>query len=162
MKKLVSLLLIFVLLASFVSCMGVSPKEFSCEGMTITLTDDFSEKSYEGYTTCYSSDDVAVFILKESFSLAPGVSELTLDQYAQAVYEANSSKSPDPIKKESGLTIMEHSFFNEEEEKTYGYCSVMFKGEDAFWLIQFACYEDDYDEKKPQFIDWAKSVTFDS
>ena len=162
MKRIVCVLLIAVLALSLASCMEPSPKEFTSNGMSITLTDRFVENTYEGYTVCYDSSDAAVFALKEAFTLQAGLGELSLDEYAQLVYQANSSKSPETVAKEDGLTIMEYSFLNEAENQTYRYLATMFKAEDAFWLVQFACVEDDYEAKRPLFMEWAKSVTFAS
>lgn len=162
MKKIVSVLLVVLLLFSLASCMEPSPKEFTSNGMSITLTNKFVETNVQGYTVCYDSSNAAVFALKEAFTLQAGLSDLSLDEYAQLVYQANSSKSPNPIATENGLTIMEYSFLNTEENQTYCYLATMFKADDAFWLVQFACKENAYEAQRPQFIEWAKSVTFAS
>ena len=64
MKKFLSLLLAVVMLFGLTSCMKVNPKDFTCEGMTITLTDRFQEANYESYTVCYQSSDLTVIVLK--------------------------------------------------------------------------------------------------
>ena len=167
MKKRVSILLVFVMvLLTAVSCQkpDAEPKNkiFNSNGMTITLTDEFHESSYQGYTACYESSKVAVFVLKESFSLQEGFEDFTLDEYAELVLQSNSSKSPSAISKKDGLTSMEYKFFNENTNQTYKYFSVMYKGPDAFWLVQFACVENIYDAQKDSFVTWAKTVKFDS
>ncbi len=162
MKKMLSGLLVLLLMCSFVSCTNGAAKEFTSNGMSITLTDAFRENTYEGYTVCYDSKDVAVFVVKEPFSIQEGLSDLSIDDYAEAVYEANASKSPSEISKENDLTSMEYNFLNEQENQTYRYYAAMFKGSDAFWLVQFACKQDEYDAKRQTFIDWAKTVKFDS
>lgn len=162
MKRIISALLVALLMFSFVSCMGNSAKTFTSNGMSITLTNAFKENTYEGYTVCYESKDVAVFVLKEAFSLQEGFDEMSLDDYAELVYAANASKSPSKISKEDGLTFIEYDFHNEEENQTYSYYTVMFKGTDAFWLVQFTSKKEDYDAKRQSFVDWAKTVEFDS
>ena len=162
MKKMVSGLLVLLLLCSLVSCTNGTAKDFTSNGMSITLTDAFRENTYEGYTVCYDSKDVAVFVLKESFSIQKGMNDWSIDDYAKLVYDANASKSPSNVSKEDGLVSMEYSFLNEQENQTYRYYATMFKGPDAFWLVQFACKQDAYDAKRQTFIDWAKTVKFDS
>ena len=162
MKKIISCLLAVLILFSFAACATGAEKEFTSNGMTLTLTDEFRETTYEGYTVCYESKDVAVFVLKESFSLQAGLGDMSIDDYAELVYKANASKSPSDISKEDGLISFEYSFLNEQENQTYSYYSAMYKGTDAFWLVQFACKEDLYEAKRPTFIEWAKTVTFDS
>ena len=162
MKKLLSLVLALVLMVALVSCGEAQPKAFTSSGMTITLTTAFKENTQAGYTVCYESSKVAVFILKESFSLQAGVENLTLDEYADLVRQSNASKSPTEIAKQDGFCTMEYNFLNESENQTYSYYCTMFKGTDAFWLVQFACKEGDYASCKDTFVDWAKTVTFDS
>ncbi len=160
MKKFLSLLFAVVMLVSLTSCMTASPKDFTCEGMTVTLTDRFKETEYEGYTVCYGSPDVMVIVLKESFSLQAGLDQMTLDEYAKLVLQANASKSPSEITKHEGFQSMEYDFLNEKENQTYSYFSTMFKGPDAFWLIQFACKTEDYDANKDTFLTYANSIKF--
>lgn len=160
MKKILCCLLVVLFLFSLTACGTASPKEFTSNGMTVTLTDAFKEASYEGYTVCYESKDVAVFVLKESFSIQEGFGDLSVDDYAELVYTANASKNPNAVAKEDGLTVMEYSFLNEQENKTYSYYSAMFKGTDAFWLVQFACVEENYEAKRDTFVEWAKTVEF--
>ena len=162
MKKILSLALALVMLVTFASCGEANPKNFSAQGMTVTLTDAFKENTQAGYTVCYESSDVAVFILKESFSIQPGVENLTLDEYAELVRQSNASRSPSAITKQDGFHSMEYTFLNEQENQTYSYFCTMFKGTDAFWLVQFACKEGDYDSYKDTFLGWAKTVTFHS
>ena len=160
MKKFFSLLLIAAILVSMTSCMTATPKDFTYQGMTVTLTNRFKEMQYEGYTVCYGSPDVMVIVLKESFSLQAGLDQMTLDEYAKLVHQANASKSPSEITKHEGFQSMEYDFLNEKENKTYSYFSTMFKGTDAFWLIQFACLEKDYEANKDTFLTYANSIKF--
>lgn len=161
MKRILSLCIVLSLILSLASC-NPSPKDFSKDGMTITLTDAFSENTMGGYTVCYDSRDVAVFVLKESFSLFAEAGITTLEEYAELVHSANALRSPGEITLRDGLTTMEYSFHNDAEGKTYKYFSVMLKGPDAFWLVQFACVDAAYDSKLESFVEWAKSVRFDN
>ena len=161
MKKILSAVLVLTMFITLCACTDPSPKDFSSNGMTITLTELFKENTQQGYTVCYDSPDVAVFVLKEEFSQAEGFGELTLDEYAELVYTANSSKSPSAVTKLDELTVMEYTFHNESENTTYKYFSTMFKGTDAFFLVQFACEEDKYEAKRDTFVSWAKTVKVD-
>lgn len=163
MKKIVLIILSAVLLLSAVSCTDLlKPQEkvFSSNGMSITLTTEFNEASIEGYTVCYESKDVAVFILKEAFSLQAGLENQTVDYYAELVRNANMSKAPGEIKKYNGLTYLEYDHLNEEKGVTYRYFTTMFKGTDAFWLVQFACDKNEFADKRQDFINWANTVAF--
>jgi hypothetical protein len=101
-----------------------------------------------------------VIVLKESFSLQAGLDKMTLDEYAKLVRQANTSKSPSEITKHESFQSMEYTFLNEQEKQTYSYFTTMFKGPDAFWMIQFASKEEDYASHKDTFLEFANSVKF--
>lgn len=65
-----------LLVAVLAGCGSTSPfdaaaKTFSNEGMTITLTSDFSKQSMDGYTVCYAAKTAAVFALHETNDQSP-------------------------------------------------------------------------------------------
>ncbi len=164
MKKIISIILLCASLIMLVSCFDVSakPKEFSVsQGLKLTLTDDFKETEIEGYTVSYDSAKIAVFTLEEKFSLVDGFENYTIKQYGEAVRTANNTKDPTELKTEDGLTFFEYTFHNDDENEDYHYYSYVFKEEDAFWLVQFACLEDNAEELKGEIANYAKSVTFE-
>lgn len=158
MKKSISVLMSLLLLFCLASCGEPAEEVFSKDGLTITLTDSFRETNYENYTACYESSNTAVFALKESFDLLEGLEDYTLDQYAELVKNANSSKMPSEITETEGLTAFEYSFYNTDQDATFKYFTVVYKGVDAFWTVQFCCDKEDYEILKSEFIKYAKSV----
>ncbi len=153
-------LLIFILLSSFVGCSQSKPLKFTCKEMSITLTDSFKETSFEGFTVCYDSPDAAVLVLQESFDYMDGLEDLTLEQYRDLVSSANPDTEITPVQIE-GMYCMEHTYYDSKAKENYSYLSFTYKSEEAFWLIQFSCSTEKYEELKPTFISWAKTVTFD-
>ncbi len=137
------------------SLWGSSSKEqtFSSGGMTITLTAAFEEVEYEGYTACYDSKKVAVFALKEDFSVLDGLEDYTVFEYGQLVLETNEVNLP--LKSVDNLTFFEYT------ESGYTYCAFVFKADDAFWLVQFATPESDAEEYQTKIFKWAKTITFE-
>ena len=162
MKKILSIVLTLCLMLTFVGCAKKAykqkPAEFSVSGLSITLTKAFEAKNYDGYTACYDSRDVAVFVLKESYELKGDFKDLTLDEYAELVYKSNVDKKPTFVTKKDGVTYMEYEFINTDTGETFKYLAAMYKGADAFWLVQFSCAVDVYNEYFPYFISWAKTV----
>ena len=162
MKKVLALALLLAMTLSLVACGGrvydADPKEFTSSGMTITLTDAFREITKERFTVCFDSSEVAVFGTRENFSAQGGFADISLQEYATMVYNNNATKGPGDITEIDGLTTIEYQFLNEQENVTYCYFLSMYRGESAFWLIQFACREADYEAYRPYFIEWAKTV----
>ena len=137
-----------------------NPKSFSNEGMTITLTNKFRQASQAGFTACYGSEDVAVFVLKESFSLLEGLDQYTLKEYGNLVI-ANNNLSLS-LQENSGLTYFEYQFINAETNDPYHYISFIYKATDSFWIVQFAALEKNFKNYKDDIFNWANSITFKS
>lgn len=149
----------FTLTTALFSQRDAQPKVFSDAGMTVTLTNEFKKATAEGYTTAYDSKNVAVFALKESFSSAPGMADMTLAQYANLVLQANGYTSSQ-VHTADGLTWFEFDFTNTQTNEKYHYFAYMYKANDAFWLVQFATLSENVQTYKADIAGWAKSVTF--
>lgn len=135
-------------------------KTFSKAGMHITLDGSFKEARYSGYTVCYDSKNVAVFALKESTSTYPVLKNYTLREYANAVINNNNLGSSVKVKTGSGLTYFEYESKNAQANVTYHYYAVVYKTDDAFWMIQFATEQSKFENYRESIVTWAKSVTF--
>ncbi len=136
------------------------PKDFSSDGMTITLTDEFVKTDIENCTVAYDSKNVAVFALKESFSLVDGFEDYTLEQYGDLLLQNNNLSSFE-LEKIEGLTGFEYEFTNPDTKDICRYFSFIYKAKDAFWLVQFATLTENADANKSRIIEWAKTVSFE-
>ena len=97
-RNLIVLLLCAVLLLTC-GC-SAKAKTFTASGMTIELTEDFTEKDMLGFTAVYQSEDVFVFALKEEFDILGD--EMNVDEYAELVLEANQMDAE--VKHDNGHT----------------------------------------------------------
>ncbi|MBQ8210812.1 MAG: hypothetical protein IJZ35_09540 [Clostridia bacterium] len=136
------------------------PEVFSTDGIEIMLTDKFEETDIDGFTSVYYNDDIAVYIIKEEFELLDGFEFYTLKEYGNMVLEANGFDSSVKLQTYDGLTYFEYELPNSETNDTYSYFSVVYKGTDAFWLVEFATLEENAETYRKTFIEWAKSVEF--
>ena len=137
------------------------PKEkaFSKEGMTITLTDNFHEKDYLAYTAFYESQTSFVFVIKEDFSLfeEAGIpTDISLYEYSDIIAKSNNTDLV--IKEKDGLVYYEYDY-KAENGKEISYFVVLYRGEDAYWIFNFACESKNYEKLSGDFLKWAKSVT---
>ena len=154
------------LLAGFLFGRGLlnkAPKEktFSSNGMTITLTDAFREISAEPFTVAFDSQKAAVFALKEPFTLAEGIDELTLEEYTDLIIQANGLTDVEK-KTADGQPCLEYDFTNTDTNQTFHYYIYPYKTGDAFWTVQFAALKGSGEIDPQQIAQWAKSVAFDS
>ncbi len=136
-------------------------KTFSSGGMSITLTEEFRETEYENFTVAYESKGVAVFALKEPFSLYDGLENYTTRQYMDVVIEANAL-DPTEIKTAEGVDCFEYSAANMDTGEVYTYFAYVYKSNDAFWLIQFAVRGNNGNLYAQDIARWAQSVEFEN
>lgn len=136
----------------------VQPKEFSAAGMTITLNTEFKEASYQGYTQCYETRTIAVFALKEEFTLMAGLEDYTLEEYGALVLQSNGMDLSE-LEYENGVYYFDFTALGGDGNENY-YFATLHKGNDAFWLIQFATPVTNQEKVQDDFFEWAASVTF--
>lgn len=136
-----------------------TPKDFSYEEMTITLTALFKEEEVEGRTV-FTSNDVAVFVLRENFVAGDiDLSGYTVRGYAELARENNPVMADATYEETDGVPNMVYTYAG-DDGKTYVYFTTFYKSSDAFWIVQYFVNESRYESRKPKFIEWAKTVHF--
>lgn len=159
MKKTLSIIFIALFIIALSSCSMLlnveKEKAFEKSGMSITLTNQFTEKEHLSYTSIYDSKNMAVYTLKEEFSLFEAFdSDLTLDEYADLVVEANKLTCEKQYKDDLTYFLYE----KEANGKQMSFYAFVYEGDDAFWLIQFACESDNAEKLEDRIFTYAKSV----
>lgn len=164
-KQVLKVVLMYILVFILGIALGVglvlyneAPKTFTNGGMHIVLTNEFDEMQIEGYDNCYSSDEMAVVTVKESFDSDEEFSNLSIEEYGKILLEVNEFDSD--IQHKNGLTWFEHEYYNEEEQQGYYYYSYLFKSKDAFWLVEITVREENK-HLKETVEEIAKSITFE-
>ena len=139
----------------------VRDKEFSAEGVTITLTNEFHKTQVSGLTAAYESRDVVVGLQKEAFG-ASGWENYSARQYIDAMIDHNPEKFSSAIVKESeGLVGFTYQAIDPGTKQMCNYYCYAYKTDDAFWLVQFAVLNKDAQQHEQSIVDWAKSVKFE-
>lgn len=159
MKKIISLLMCALMLVSLASCNNITEEVFTKDGFSITLTSEYREREFENYFVSYDSKNILVAVIKEPFSAFENFGDYTLTQYADLM-KLNCTKdniTPSDVTEKDGVTYFEYSFFN-KDGVSYKYLTAMYKGDDAFWTVQFAATLSDYEGFKVQMLEFAKSV----
>lgn len=130
------------------------PKVFASKaGITITLTDEFKRNEHSVFTDVYSSSKASVSILQDKFN----GTNYSIVEYGRLYLKANNMESL-PLEEIDGMTCFEVT--ENENGVEYTYLGFIFKDTDCFWVTLFKTYQNDYDELRPQFIDWAKSIKY--
>lgn len=137
---------------------GPQPKTFTAEGMQITLTDAFHEADNSYFDVCYDSKDVAIFCLREPFTLQEDFEDYSLQEYGDLMLENNNFESS--VKIQTGVGLTYFTYTTDVGGNVYYYYAVLYKTTDAFWMLQFSTLEKNVEKYQPEFVQWAKSVTF--
>ena len=159
-KRFTALVCVAAMAVCMLASCGASSKDFSAAGMTITLTNAFTEKELASATSYYESTTSIVLTLKEEFSLFEqnGIStDISLKEYAELIAYNNGFDVE--IIENDGLTYF--TYENTANGKDFTYLATVHKCSDAFWLIQFACESKNYEKLSKDFMTWAKSVKFE-
>ncbi len=164
------------ILLSICICLGVLCALFGCgeenstgkfekDGLSITLTSNFSAGQKEGYTAYYQSSQMVVATKKEPFASFENVTrDLSLCSTAEYVadleaewYRKQSINSwQGGVVEENGLVY----FTYEDDEFGDGFkvCCFGYKSADAFWSVRFGCEATNYEGLKKDIFDYAKTV----
>jgi len=165
-KGLVIGLIVFILSIAVGVFIGLAPtlfdkaepKDFTSNGMTVTLTDDFEiSTDYIGFTTVYESPKVVLLVDKEPFESYPEIKGMTLSEYGNALIEVFELDGT-TLNSKDGLMSFEYSATSDRE---YVYQCYVYKSEDAFWILQFATVKGNADDYRDEIVQWAKSVKFE-
>ena len=157
MKKILSLALVLVMLLGVLT--GCS-KEFTKEGLTISLTPSFTDQTDAGYTTdatfLYVSPSCAVIGTRDDrASLEALVGPLTLESYGSLIIDLNGTNSI--LSQVDGLYIFDYEATT--EGLSYTYLSAVYESDDAFWLVQVYCGTEKYESQYDTMLGYLKSVT---
>ena len=161
MKRIAILMAVLMLTLSLASCGLMGEKTFTKDGISITVKGFFTEQNElnEEYDLILISPDAGIMILKETFDEFASVAldtNMSVKEYAKIVMTGNTLEG-DPIE-EDGMTYFVYTEDVDGTEFTYmGFC---YRGTDAYWLVQIYCPTEDYETKKPEMMEWAKSVSF--
>ena len=161
MKRTFCVIICLLLTVSVLAgCSLTSQKEFTCNGLTITLPGYFLDLSQEDYaataTFLYGFNDVAVMGLQEEKSLLAEYDlELTLEEYGQLVIDGNGLDVT--LDQKDGL----YTFVYEAavEETSYSYICVVLEGEDSYWCVQAYCPTEKYEKNRADMWSYLLSAT---
>lgn len=134
-----------------------APKTFVTPEMTITLTDDFTEGEYEPFVHMFSSRNLSVMTLKETFESAPGIESYSKKEYAQLFAQANNLDSVPTVRE--GTVSFTYSQTDDAGTK-HCYAAYVYKTKDAFWVVQFGTTAADFEAQQENIDTYAKSISF--
>lgn len=137
----------------------IAERRFTCEELQITLSNTFTETEAAGYDACYSSGETAVFLMREDFSDREDFEELTVADYGAMVLAANGTDQSVTLEEENGLTTFDMILTDSLTGETFLYYCGLYKGQDAFWMVQITTLAEGASDDLSTFHQWLESVT---
>ncbi len=157
------------LFSGYLSNQTITPEDgiFRCEEMSISLGQDFWEyedDDYEayGYDAFFYSENVSVSVIKDDLSLFDDTEIENLEDYANMIIADNRDYKPSKLQYQNGIPYFTTEFTNEEYNEVYKYCTFLFQSDNAYWIVEFSTYKDEYANYANQINSWARSVNFEN
>lgn len=136
-------------------------KTFTTGKLSVKLNEEFVDGGESDGAVCYESDNVLVYVVEEPMdSLNMTAAESDVDDYIALVIESNELTGKVTPVKDGNITYFEATVYDPELEENCTYLLAVYENGDSFWFVEFFTFESSYDALKPQFIEWAKGVTF--
>ena len=130
---------------------------FSVEEMELKLPDSFQKQDMDDQIVFYN-ENYAVFLVREPFTAHESLQYMSLGEYGRIVLEASEIDAT--IKVEDGLYYFEYEAFSTDHTTKHNYFSVLFKSNEAFWIVQFVAPFWNASPMRSKFISWAKMIEF--
>jgi len=156
MKRIIALLLLTFLIVSVGACGDSNTQTFTQDEFSITLSQDYGLVPHISYFVSYeTADKKAVLVTKNKKNIVEevaGKTDISLMEYANLVIETN--RKGENLQKKDGMI-----YYTYTDNAGYIYLATVHESSEAFWLVQFVCETEEYDDMKDTFFGYAKSVS---
>ena len=161
MKKILCLCLSLVLILSLLTACSAKPKDFTWNGLKLTLDSAFVEHEVTNESASYANY-FKTYVVVISYETVQSLVELgfdadmTVEEYAALSIEANEFDAE--VKTVDGVTY--YNYTGDADGTEYTYMATIHLLNNAFWMVQFASETKNYESAEAQFLAWAKTVTY--
>ena len=158
-RHMAALLMICISCTLLLSGCSGDPKNFTVNGLTITLTKAFSEGKADRFDVYLKSDDVIFTAVEETSDELEslGYEIASLDDYAAELVKLNNKTAGDLVAR-SNYKYFLTTGTNSGASYTYVHC--IFKESDSYWVCEFACKSKNYDKLEKKILKWADTIVF--
>ena len=162
MKRLFCIFISLLLVLSLFTSCSAKPKDFTWNGLTLTLDSGFMEYENDQETVSYANYFKS-YVVVISYETVDSLVELgydkdmTVSDYATLSIEANEFDSE--VKTADGITY--YNYTGNADGTEYTYMATIHLFGNSFWMVQFACETKDYAKAEPQFFAWAKTASYE-
>ena len=130
---------------------------FSVEEMELKLPDRFQRQDTDSLIQ-FIDDNYAVLLMREAFDAYPVLRYMTIEEYGRVVLEASGIDAD--IEIIDGLYCFEYEALALGRTTKYNYFVVIYKSNQAFWIVQFGSVFWNASAMRSEFTKWAKMIEF--
>ena len=171
MKKIIAILAALMLVLSLTSCSEfiegfkegwdeATTQTFTVKEMSITLKGVFVQEDELNaeFDAVFISLDSGVLVARYTYEDLGYDTDprLSVDELAQKYVSLLETDAV--VSTEDGVTYFSDSM--EVDGTAFTYFYTFFVSDAAYWCVQMYCPTESFEEMRPSFMEWAKSVTF--
>lgn len=156
MKRYIAILAVLLLAVSFLGCDSEpAVKQFESENIKITLNEGFNEERTDAGEVAFVSAELCVYYRYDGIKFYGRRIE-TFERYCDLVAKNHGVHKSDVVK-EKDLTYF--VFDDELLTSEYSIATFLFEVEGEFSRFEFVCETGQLEERMPEIIEYASSIT---
>lgn len=159
--KRIFLVLNLMLFSLFLVGCEPSEKTFTGVGISVTLDDSFIEKDVIQAPFYLESTKYIFTGMRESKLSLSTIGVFSLIDYIETVLSVNGKGSVSPEMKldDDDNVMYYYAYYNNSvEDMNFGYMMIAMEDDSNFYTMNFGCLEEEFDDNKDQFFEWASSI----
>ena len=134
----------------------VNDKVFDADDFTITLTTQFSY-GFEDGVYYFGSKDCSIAVMSFDFVEYPDIAQMSELELLNRLKSLGAFSASSDLKNLEGLFIVEEQAMSDAGD-VRTYFTVFKKSDNAYLLFEFGCDNENYQDYRYNFIDWAKTI----
>ena len=135
---------------------------YTCEDLTLEIPSSCTEISTEAaqnFAFAFSDSKISIMGMREEKGTLPNGGDMTLEEYAGLIKIPEGSELTITTENDQILMEYDNKVKGLIRKRTFKYMASVYETEDAFWLIQCAALEKDYEGCRVDFLSLLASVT---
>lgn len=129
-------------------------------GMSITLTEEFTEQAGNGSIVQYVSSDVLIMV-EQHPCITENDMRLTVDGFMDALIKVGSEQNKAFMRDPNfGPNCLFSAFHDPESGITFCYHAFIYKAANSFWMVQFVTRGMSSLFHKEDILQWEKTIKF--
>ena len=137
-------------------------KEFSIDGFSITLTEDFVTEGafvdidFQDNEIGCVAKGIEFYVFGDSFEKGSAESKMTATEFANYLVEGFDGAAK--VSEYNGVPLVEYKYQGENDDVVDDYKVFCYKGENCFWMVHFMIETNYTSFYKPYIYEWIETI----